>query len=84
MRSLTRTCRILFGGALAASLAVLPMAGWAANADLKIEFPPDTAKTAPPTDFHYGETLTYTAIITNLGPSVAEGVRSRPSTWRLP
>lgn len=68
MRSLTRTCRILFGGALAASLAVLPMAGRAADADLEI------ALVKPPTDFHYGETLTYEAQITNLGPSVATGV----------
>ncbi len=59
---------MLLGGAVA-FLAVLPMAVRAADADLEIAF--DT----PPTDFHYGETLTYTAVITNLGPSVATGVR---------
>ena len=68
MRSLTKTCRILIGGALVAMAAGLPMAAQAANADLQITL------VDPPSVFHYGETQTYTLDITNLGPSVAEGV----------
>ncbi len=66
---------MLFGGALATFLAVLPMTVRAADADLQIAFPAADAKGAPPTDFHYGETLTYTAIITNLGPGDATRVQ---------
>ena len=67
MRSLNTTSRNVLA-VLVAILAALPVAARAADADLELTLD-------APSVFHYGETQTYTATVTNLGPSVADGVR---------
>jgi uncharacterized repeat protein (TIGR01451 family)/MYXO-CTERM domain-containing protein len=75
MRSLNTTRNVI--AVLVGALIAMPLAA-RADADLQI------ALTDEPSVIHYGETVTYTATITNLGPSLATGVEITAITLPAP